>query len=257
MQNEDILSTLTLLYSVARRLDQAGRGASSIGVEGWKGEDLIKFNLLNILLYACSCSNENELDMSVISDIAGTDVSYQDCLDEVQSSGISSSILTEIPLSFCMLATEDNANSVILQGNGGEEKSYTYTLILLYQLIFTRLYRNCSFEELKQKNNALYNFLLELSAIVHDNLQTQACFNPGTGNIESPNFSINPSTGEIQIGTPSSGRRSRSTANNARTTRSAQERTPPRRSEPPPLPPSNPTFLSRICSYFKRLFGRS
>lgn len=255
-QNDDILTALTLLYNVARQLDQNGQGASSIGVTNCNGEDLIKYNLLNILLYACSCSNENDIDMSVISDLVGFDVSYQDCLAAVSSSGFDSSILSSLPLSVMMLINADNAKGVVLDGNSGEENSYAYTLMLLYQLAIARLYKDCPFEALNQKNNALYNFLLKLNNSIRDGLKSRMHFNPNTGSIDAPNYSINPLTGEVQI----SRKRSSSSRSGGRGVSSAPSSSPSRstsgRAEPPPRRQNqnSPTFFGRVCRYLKSFF---
>lgn len=217
MQNDDILSIMSVIYNVARDLDQKGQGAASISPTNISSEEIVKYNILNILSYLCACSNENDLNIDVISDIIGFPVTYSDCVDAALSSNIDISILSNLPLSFVVMVNADKANSVTLLEKGSEEKSYAYTLFLIYQMIFTRFYKNCTVDELKVKNEPLYNFLLGISHYICDNLKTMmSYYNPESGTIDAPNFRIDIGTGNITINPSTSSnkhsRRNRSTS---------------------------------------------
>ena len=234
MQNDDILSIMSVIYNVARDLDQKGLGAASISPTTISSEEVVKYNILNILSYLCACSNENDLNIDVISDIIGVPVTYSDCVDAALSSNIDISILSNLPLSFAVMVNADKANNVTLLENGAEEKSYAYTLFLIYQMIFTRFYKNCTVDELKVKNEPLYNFLLGISHYICDNLKTMmSYYNPESGTIDAPNFRIDVGTGNITIN-PSTSSNSRSRRNRS------TSRLPP---EPTTTAPSSPVII--------------
>ena len=269
MQNDDILTILSVMYNVARDLDQKGQGAASICTSNISSEDLVKYNILNILSYLCSCSNENDLNIDVISDIIGVPVTYSDCVDAAVANNVDNSILSYLPLSLVIMVNADKNNGVSLLENGSEEKSSAYTLFLIYQLIFTRFYKNCTVDELKVKNEPLYNFLLGISGYIYDNLKSMTShYNPESGTVDAPNYRIDPRTGEIMINPPSR-------SNNSRRSRSTTRLPPiptnaiPSSADAAPLPsqsvvidvplPSErnkPSLFVRFSNFFKRIFGR-
>lgn len=270
MQNDDILSIMSVIFNVARDLDQKGQGAASISPTTVSTEDLVKYNILNIMLYLCSCTNETDLNMDVISDIIGIPVTYSDCVDAALSSNIDLSILSNLPLSFVVMVNADKANNVTLLENGSEEKSCAYTLFLIYQMVFTRFYKNCAVDELKVKNEPLYNFLLGISHYICDNLKTMmSYYNPESGTIDAPNFRIDIRTGNITIN-PSTSSNDHSRRNRS-TSRLPPEPTCaiPSPVDAIPLPSQSviinaplssernkPSLFTRFGNFLKRLFRR-
>lgn len=266
MQNDDILTSLSVIYSYARQLDEAGQGAASLGIQGCTTDYLIKYNLMNILSYLCTCSPESDLNINVISDIIGQPTTYADCRNSAANDNIDNSILTTLPLSFQVLVNADIANGVTsLENDSDAENSYAYTLFEIYQLIFIRLYNNCTIDDLKNKNVTLFNFLLGLQNFIQDSIRTCSTLqiNPDTGTIDSNSFSVNPETGEVTI-VPSGSIRSRTSSPTPRCVQRTTTSTTSRPSAPPPQtnspPPtrrqnSSPSFFDGIINFFKDLFS--
>ncbi len=267
MQNDDILTSLSFLYEYSRLLDQNGQGAASLGLTDLSTEDLIKYNLLNILLYLCTCSNENDLNISVISDILGQPTTYADCTASASNNHIDNSILSILPLSFQVLVNADIANGITSLENGGDEASLAYTLFLVYQLTFTRFYNNCTVDALQQKNESLYNLLLGLNSYIQQSILNSSGprFNPETGTIDAETFRVDPQTGEIMIAPPSS-RSSRSRSQSRRSIPTSSSNSPACTPRYPSSSSSSsssstssgqsnkPSFFGRIAKFFKDLF---
>lgn len=268
MQNDNLLNTLSIIYNYARRLDQVNKGAASYGVQDYSTEDLVKYDLLNILSYLCTYSRENDLNINVISDIIGESVTYTECRNSAINDNIDGSILTIVPVSFQILVNADIDNGVTsLENDRDAASSYAYTLFMAYLLAAASIYKNCTIENLQQKNKPLYDFLFGLQDFIQESIRNSSMpqINPDTGTIDSNSFSVDPRTGEILIIPPSA----RSNRTNNPAPRSSAP-TPPTtsitsRSVPAspqtyvPAPAQeqdeNPSFLDRIVNFFKDLFS--